>query len=538
MSKIAIYARKSTESEDRQVLSLDSQISELKSYAESQGLVISEIYRESKSAKAPGRPIFDDMIKKIQCKKIDSVLCWKLDRLARNPIDGGNIIWALEEEKLKSIHTPQREFLNTGNDKFWMALEFGISKKYVDDLSDNVKRGLKARLERGWIPGRPPLGYLNDKENRTIIKDPERFLLVRRMWDLMLSGNYTPNTILKIATEEWGLRTRKHKRFGGGPVGYSEIYKIFTNPFYYGKIVRKGELHQGAHPPMITKSEFDRVQDELHRSSNKRPKRHSFAYTGMIKCGECGAGVTAEHRINRYGYHYVYYHCTKRKRTVRCSQKYIQEQELERQISQFLQTITIADDFKDWAIKVLRDIHEEEQGKNIAASKSLHKRYTEIKTELSELMNIRLRGLLSDQEYLEKKEELENEQNRLKEMIEDSEHNFEDLLDKCEKVFEFACHAKSKFENGTLKEKRTILNQIGSNLVLRNKKLHILPQKPFLIIKKGIASGSANIAMFEPSKNSYTQQRNPYVKTPKDMIYRLRDSNPCCHIESVESWAI
>ncbi len=521
MSKIAIYARKSTESEDRQVLSLDSQVTELKSFARTEGFEIVRVLTESQSAKAPGRPIFNRMMADVQKGKYDGILCWKLDRLARNPIDGGSIIWALEERKLEAIHTPQRSFQNTGNDKFWMNLEFGMSKKYVDDLSDNVKRGQKAKLEMGWIPGRPPLGYLNEKESRTIVRDPERFPLIRKMWDMMLTGEYTPNAIVNIATDEWGLRTRKHKRFGGGPVGYSEIYRILTNPFYYGIIVRKGEFYKGAHEPMITKSEFDKVQYLLHRGSNKRPKRFSFPYTGMIRCGECGASITAEHRINRYGRHYIYYHCTKRKRTVRCSQQYIQEKDLELQMSAFLQSITISKDFKDWAIRVLRETHEEEQGKNIAAAQSLRKRHSRLKSELSELMNIRLRGLLTDQEYLSKKAELEKERARLRELIDDAEHNFDDVLGKCERVFEFACDAKSRFDNGSPEEKRAIIVNIGSNLVLKDRILYISPQKPFVFIQKGLSETTLKTTSFDHTELRESQPRNGGDKNPLEDFYRL-----------------
>ncbi len=521
MSKIAIYARKSTESEDRQVLSLDSQVSELKSFAKNEGYEIIQVLTESKSAKAPGRPVFNKLISDIQHGKIDAILCWKLDRLARNPIDGGNIIWALEEKKLEAIHTPQRTFFNTGNDKFWMALEFGISKKYVDDLSDNVKRGLRARLEKGWITGRPPIGYLNNKENRTIIRDPNRFLLVRKIWDLMLSGEYSPNAIINIATEKWGLRTRKFKRFGGGPLGYSIIYKILTNPFYYGMIVRRGEYYQGAHEPMVTKSEFEKVQNLLQTRSNKRPKRHTFPYTGMITCGECGASITAEHRINRYGSHYIYYHCTKRKRTVRCKQPYIREEDLEIQMSSFLESITIMDDFKNWAIEVLRNLQEEEEKKSLIASKSLQKRLEGLKSELSELINIKLRGMLTDEEYLEKKAELEGERTRLKEIIFDSEKNYERTIRNCEGIFEFACNAKERFENGNSEEKKTIIINTCSNLILKNKLLHISAQKPFVLLQKGLINTSSKTKRFEPVINDYGQHKMGSEKGPEMAYYRL-----------------
>jgi len=249
-TKYLIYVRKSSESEDRQVLSIDSQVKELKDWARRSNLQIAEIISESKSAKAPGRPGFNSLMRKIYKSKANGILCWKLDRLARNPLDGGSLIWAVEEGKIQEIATPQRSFNNTGNDKFWMQLEFGMAKKYVDDLSDNVKRGLRAKLEQGWLPGPPPLGYLNDKASRTIVKDPERFPLVRKLWNLVASGVHSPSQVLEIANDQWGLRTRQTRCLGNKPMSHSTLYRIFHNPFYYGVIQRHGQLFAGAHEPM------------------------------------------------------------------------------------------------------------------------------------------------------------------------------------------------------------------------------------------------------------------------------------------------
>ena len=238
-----IYARKSTESEDRQVLSIDAQIKELKALALNQGLNVVDVYSESKSAKAPGRPVFAKLIERLYKENDVGVICWKLDRLARNPVDGGQIIWSVEQGRIKEIVTPGRSFTNRGDDKFWMQLEFGIAKKYVDDLSDNVKRGNRAKLEKGILPGTAPVGYKNDKETKTIVKDPDRFHLVRRIWDAILEGNYQVNELLRTAKEEWGLTTFQRKRIGGSPLTQSGLYRTLSNPFYYGVIQRKGELY-------------------------------------------------------------------------------------------------------------------------------------------------------------------------------------------------------------------------------------------------------------------------------------------------------
>jgi site-specific DNA recombinase len=499
MPTIAIYARKSTESEDRQILSIDSQVRELKEYARREDLAIIHVLTESRSAKAPGRPVFNELFGLVQRGRVDGVLCWKLDRLARNPVDGGAVIWAMEERKLTAIHTPQRAFTNTGNDKFWMQLEFGMAKKYVDDLSDNVKRGIRAKLELGWISGLPPLGYLNDPTNRIIVKDPVRFPLVRRMWDFMLSGKHTPPQILQVATAKWGLRTRQFKRIGGKPLARSAVYELFKNPFYYGTIVRKGEYYQGKHPAMITKSEFDRVQSLLGVSTSPRPQQRTFAYTGLIRCGECGASVTAEHKRNRYGSTYVYYHCTKRKPGVACTQRVIEVKELERQVEAFLQSITITAKVRDWAIKQVRASNDEEAEKDRVGLEALNKQHSTCKRQLSELVDLRLRGLLSDDEYIAKKRQLEEERARLDELLKGADGRFVNVLGRCVDVFDFARRATTTFAGGSLEDKRAILRFTGSNLVLKDRILSIQPQKPLFFIQRALSSGKSVGPTLEPS---------------------------------------
>lgn len=497
MSKLAIYIRKSTESEDRQVLSIESQIKELTQYAKTMNWHVVEVFTESKSAKAPGREIFDKLYKLIQNNDINELLCWKLDRLARNPVDGGALIWAMEEKKLSHIHTPQRSFLNTGNDKFWLQLEFGMAKKYVDDLSDNVTRGLKMKVENGWYPSKSPLGYLNDREDKTIKPDPERFKIIRALWDLMLTGSYTPPQVLRIASDKYGLRTRLRKSGGGNPVAYSHIYNIFSNPFYYGAFKYRDSLYKGKHKPMITKEEFDKVQAFMTSDLTTRPKSYEFAYTGLIKCGECGASITAEHKTNhRYGCKYVYYHCTKRKK--KCTQKYIQEPELTCQIMSFIDSLSIDKDVLKLALSVIDQQRDSVVAKNEAVIASLQNKITDAERSLSELLTIKLRKLLSDEDFLSRKAELEREISQLNSQLAKTKRTPNYISQKSIEVFEVVSTMKTKFRNGSKRERRSILRQVGSNLTFTDKKLLIQAEEPFNHFQKfQLALRTKNIR-FEP----------------------------------------
>src|SRR5262245_3285722 len=216
-----IYARKSSESEDRQILSIDSQIQELRFLAARRGLAPVELVTEARSAKAPGRPEFERLMRRIERGGVTSVLCWKMDRLARNHLDHGRVLQALADGKLVSVVTPERAYTADGNDRFLGNFELGMATKYIDDLRANVRRGNRARFQRGWPTPRPPPGYLGDRETKTVINDPLRFPLIRRAWDLVLAGSHRPSQALHVLNDEWGFRTRKTKRQGGRPLTWS-----------------------------------------------------------------------------------------------------------------------------------------------------------------------------------------------------------------------------------------------------------------------------------------------------------------------------
>ena len=194
-----IYARKSSESEDRQVLSIDAQIDELKRFAESQCLTVAEVFTESRSAKHSGRPVFTAMLEALRNPDVTGIIAWKLDRLSRNLADAALISEAMDNGLLHEIRTPSQTFRNTSTDRFMSGMEWLVGRKYSDDLSENVKRGMRTKVSQGWYPGMAPLGYLNDRNHpqgqRKIIRDPVRFPLVRQLWDMMLTGSFRDNRV-------------------------------------------------------------------------------------------------------------------------------------------------------------------------------------------------------------------------------------------------------------------------------------------------------------------------------------------------------
>jgi DNA invertase Pin-like site-specific DNA recombinase len=295
-----LYCRRSSEAEDRQVLSIESQRDEMTRLAASwTDVTIVETLEESMS--------FDAMVKRIEKGEADGIIAWHPDRLARNSIDGGRIIYLLDGSRLKDLRFATFSFENNSQGKFMLSIIFGYSKYYVDNLSENILRGLRTKLQHGWLPGLAPAGYLNELELGTIVPDPERFPLLRRMWELLLTGCYSPRQILDMATYQWGFRTKRRKRTGGKPLSLSTLYDIFSNAFYAGTITRKGVTYPGKHPPMVTFDEFDKVQAILGRPRLARPQVRTFAFTGLMRCGGCGCAITAEEHVKPSGLRFVYY---------------------------------------------------------------------------------------------------------------------------------------------------------------------------------------------------------------------------------------
>jgi len=223
--KYFLYARKSSESEDRQIQSIDDQIKRLKELAERLNLKIIKVYTEAKSAKQPNnRPIFTEMLERIKVGDANGILCWQINRLSRNPVDSGEISWLLQQGTIKSIQTIDKEFLPEDN-VLLFNVESGMANQYILDLRKNTMRGRQSRLEKGWLPNYAPLGYINIRNEageKIIEKDPERFSLIRKMWEMMLTGTYTPPQILEVANKQWGLTTKKHRRIGGKPLSRSD----------------------------------------------------------------------------------------------------------------------------------------------------------------------------------------------------------------------------------------------------------------------------------------------------------------------------
>lgn len=548
MPRFFIYCRKSTEAEDRQVLSIESQRSELARLASLRSLDVVEVLTEARSAKEPGRPVFNEMMQRLYRGEAQGVICWKLDRLARNPIDGGAVIWSMKQHGVE-ILTPTQSFRQADDNTILMYIEFGMAQKYIEDLSRNVKRGLRAKLEKGWFPSVAPVGYLNQRspdtgENRIGI-DPVRFPLVKRIWEYALSGRYTPPQILKIANDQWGFRTRQTHRQGNRPLTRSAVYRILTDPFYYGSFEYprgSGTWWRGRHMAMISEDEFNVVQARLGRRGNTRARTRHFAFSGLMVCGSCGAAVTAEEKeqlictrcrtkfslrgkercpsctvqIDRMPeakrLTYTYYHCTRRK-VPRCTERSIRAEQIESQLADFLGRITIPAPLLDYALRRIPEFYGELAAATSTAAESRKHALGETTARLQHLIALKTSpanvdgSLLSDAEYAAQRHALLQRKERLERAV--AHHGrTEEARRQAAKTFAFAHELRRRFEKAPPDEKKTLICEVGSNLTLRGKQVRIEAREPFSFLANVRPPPLSEIEVFEPRDSRFVAGRS------------------------------
>ena len=503
-TKYILYARKSTDTEDKQVQSLDDQISAMKTRAKSLGLKIVRVAKESKSAKSPfQRPVFDEMIADIRGGKANGIICYQIDRLSRNPAENGLIQQLLQDEVIQHIQTIDKSYRPEDNSLLF-SIEAGMSNEYVRDLIRKVKRGSYSKAEKGWLPGRPPIGYLNDRENKTIVIDPERFHVVRKLWDMALTETYTVAEITRIAEKKLGLKQPKRKRSGGNPLSYSAVYAIFRNPFYIGKLRYGGKVIDGKHTPMITEAEFEKVQAFVDPGYTTRPKdkEYPFVFRGMFVCGDCGYAVTTQRKTKRLTdgseSAHIYCHCTGRRKGYKCTQKsiYTKESEFIEQVKSRLSRFTIDPDFYKLAIEALAEENDDTIAKQQAVVTNQLKSIKEKENEIHGLQRMRYRGECPDDNfYASEMKKLESELESLQKARNKTEVESRDWRKQANETFTFARYAKENFESDDLEKQRVVLRKLGQNLTVLDGKIQFTPVKHLVPIEEAYPALAAEMAM-------------------------------------------
>ena len=471
-----IYVRKSTEGEERQARSIGDQLAEVRELVKKYNLDVVGSFEESRSAKAKGRPQFSEMLDRIEAGEANGIIAWHPDRLARNASDGGRIIDLLDEGKITDLKFCSFWFENTAQGKLMLNLAFGQSKYYSDSLSVNVRRGQRQKTASGIWGNKAPVGYLNEPTLRTIVPDPQKAPLVKMAFELYATGQYSFERLRDTMTAK-GL----HGMYVS-MMSHSRYQHMLHNPFYYGVFFWNGEMHEGAHTPLITKDLFDKVQEVMTRRSKPSPVRlKTYVYRGLFHCGECGCVITME---TQKGHNYL--RCTKR--VSDCSQRYLREEAMTPQIASALRSASLPDDIADWLIRELNARQEDAARACEEARAKLAREIENIDKKLDRLTAAYLdAGAFTAAEFRKRKED---GLNRKRKVVDGMNALDRQRNSRFEPIIRFVNGSKQlKYiaGRGDPKEMRTEIEKIGSNLQVRDRKLNWVPRQAWQLV---VAQGS------------------------------------------------
>lgn len=489
--RIAIYARKSTESEDRQVQSLDDQLQILHDLAAREPYEVVEVITEAKSAKEPNqRAGFNRLLQLIEEDRIEGILTWHINRLTRNLVDGGTLAHLLSSGRLRLIRTPDRSYRPEDN-VLLLAIENGMATSYIHDLRRAVRRGMDSKAQRGWKPGQAPLGYINNWETREIDLDPVRAPLVRKAWDMLLTGGYSVEEVADHITK-LGL-TRKGKRSMGKPLSRTGWHNLFRNPFYTGSFLYRGTLTPGKHAPLVTRAEFELAQSLIARTTLRRSSRQDWAaFSGIFTCAKCGCAVVFERKQKRLASTgetatYDYYHCSGMRGCQRAS---VSSRLIADQALKFADRVSISPSFAAWCEGAIAASLAADRVTNSAKNEELTLR---IRAQTERLDSLTLKFVDSEitrDVYHRLKSALEAQ-------IAEDKAQHTALANSADEIAELvksrldAMLRASNFAAGNTQYRREILLAVGSDHKMEGKAIHFRPDP---VIEK--------IASFEPGSTS------------------------------------
>ncbi len=557
--KYFLYVRRSQDSEDRQMASLDDQKTEMNRVAAQLGLKIVDVIEESQSAKKPGRPRFNEMLERIHSGEANGILCWKLNRLARNPIDGGQISWLLQQGVIQHIQTQGRDYKPTDN-VLMMAVELGMANQFVNDLSVDVKRGMRLKTERGWMAQSwLPIGYKHNtgyKPGEDEILSTPDLLIVKALLGFFLEGTNSVSDVQRKA-KALGLRNKNGKEYS-----FNTFLNMLRNPMYMGQFEwrdtsGKKVWRQGRHEAVITPDQYNRIQLLLgKRGKPTRVNIYDFPFRGPFTCGECGHDITAEHKLqcictgckhkfscktatsctkcgleigemnNPSFVDKTYYRCTKKSKTHKCSQGAIEEVDLAKAIDSVLSEIQIDKDFYKWAKEALKEVHKEEVSEHEEASKRVYERKNELVRRADNLVLMRADGEIGPDEFKKSKHQIEQELEQIDRdgvLVSDRVKHWVEIADG---YLTFAETASRVFnETKDLQVKREIVMALGSNLTIMDKKAFIVLTPPIVGVKNAHIATYKELGRFEPKKALDKQGLSKEKALAFSTLCAGRDSN-------------
>ena len=504
-----IYVRKSTDVEDKQILSVATQIIELKEFAKRMGLRIVSIIIEKQTAKKPGRPKFNKMLERIENGEANGVLAWLPDRLSRNSIDSGRVIYMLDENIIADLKFPHFWFENTPQGKYMLANEFNSSKQYVDNLSVNTKRGLRQKVREGHCPRLAPVGYINDVRTKTIWVDKSRAEIVRQAFELYATGTKTLDDIAAFLYAN-GVKTRGRRRKKGEPKSAggkqwhaSRVKRMLADVFYYGLFRYNGVMYEGKHTAIIDKQLFDKVQNVLTRRGRvQKQTTNPQPFNLLLTCENCHCflpgALKIKHQKNGNVHEYTYYRCTHKSKKIVCREKEVREYVLAGELVPILQSFALPKDWRDYMASRLEQDRQTLEDESKATIEVLRGELDAIGAKLKRLFDVYLEGDIDREDYKDRQGELMSEKKSFEGKIERVLTNAGYWIEPMQKWLETAASICSIDEKSEHSEIARALRRIeGLNLKMKNKKV---------VAKRDAKSHS-------PQKNSWLALRAAREKT-------------------------
>jgi site-specific DNA recombinase len=496
-----IYARKSTKGDDKQALSIESQLEALDQLVAQQNLTVVDMIIERESAHVPGRPRFNAMLRRIEAGEATGIIAWHPDRLARNSRDGGEIIYLLDTGALTQLKFCTFWFENTPQGKSNLGHEFVQTKQYSDKLACDTKRGLMQKAKNGIYPSKAPRGYLNNRLTKTLVLDPQLAPIVKRAFEVYAEGASTIEDMKRFFAAR-GMLSKPTKRWqsqGGKHVHIEWVRRFLRNPIYYGHFEYGGVRYEGKHEPIISKELFDRVQEVLEgRTHHMKPEPQQKPFGGLFRCAECGMMVTAEVQKG-----HTYYRCSKKSKALKCSQPFIREEELERQLGAMLTTFSLRSDWADEMLTLLEAERKESAQSVRAILKQKREEIAAIANKVQKLLDTYLEELIDREIFAERKAALMAHKKGLEEQVAACEQDRNAWLEPFRRWIVTAKTTGEVAVTGAQHEKKALAQKVfGSNLFLDSKKARGSASKPWsLLLETEFSGGMVPRLGLEPRTN-------------------------------------
>ena len=488
--KAVLYARVSSK-EQEEGFSIPAQLKLLIEYARENSLKITEEFIDAETAKKAGRTKFNEMVKFLKNNPDTKiVLCEKTDRLYRNFKD----YCTIDDLNLEIHLVKENEIINKyskSHQKFIHGIKVLMAKNYIDNLSEEIRKGMNEKVNQGYYPSLGPLGYyntvelINGEKIKTIEIDDKTSFIVKKLFELYATGSYSLKDIAEYANRE-GLRNNKGNKFVK-----CTIHKMLKNPIYYGYFRWNNILYKGKHPPIVSKELFDSVQSAFDSHNRpKNPEKHKFAFSGLLTCGKCGCAITSEIKKDKY----IYYHCTRYKG--KCGNKAVREEVLIEQFGEIVKKVQIDSNMLNWLKEALKESHKDKKKYHDQQIENLQKQYAKYNNRLDRLYEDKLDGIITKDFFKEKNNLWTKEQQDIFSLIEKHKKANANYFEQGIKILELTQKLYSAYLQENSKEKAQLVNLLLSNCTLNDGNLYPVYKKPF------------NLLVEEPSRILWWRRRD------------------------------